>query len=297
MAHRVGLRCFALALLATWCLFSLLHVQAQQCIDTQPAHNPAHEKITVVGVEFKGEDPLSDELRAQLVRDIQHSELLVTPDQDDSYWVFNLVEIPIKTALQNRGYFKCAVEGTPFLVRAGAHERRYVVRVAIESGAQYRLNDIRIQNAKLFSLTELRNLIPLHTGDIVDFSKVQFGMGSIHDLYASRGYIDTGMGLDSEINEEDSSLMDLVLTVWESDRQYHVGRVEILGLARSAKNLLMSQVEPGQVFDGVSFNGFFEENKSLLPSEVSLQDAIRVRRDLSDNTVEIVVDFRCCPSP
>src|SRR5437867_6329419 len=37
-------------------------------------------KITIIGVEFEGETPLSDALRAQLVEDIEHSELWVTPE-------------------------------------------------------------------------------------------------------------------------------------------------------------------------------------------------------------------------
>jgi hypothetical protein len=94
---------------------------------------------------------------------------------------------------------------------------------------------------------------------------------------AGRGFID--MVPWPEINIDVKNLLIDVLFKVDEGKQYHVRDVEIHGIDPQAEQALKSQFGYGQVFDVAPFRNFFEEHKSGLPTDVSLDDAIQVRRD------------------
>lgn len=72
--------------------------------------------------------------------------------------------------------------------------------------------------------------------------------------------------------------------------------LETHGLAPKTERLLKSRLEPGQVFDSVALRKFFDEQKAALPWGASLNEAIHVRRDIGDASVDLTVDFRPGPT-
>src|SRR6267142_1073691 len=139
MIGRICVRFGILALVGTVCFSRLGHAQSQGCADsTPPSLAPVQEtKISIVDVEFQGENPLSDALRAKLATNIKQDHLWVTPEKSDSSWI-DWANYPIRKALNNQGYFKASVEGTPYLVRALPAERLYVLSVVVESGPKFK---------------------------------------------------------------------------------------------------------------------------------------------------------------
>jgi outer membrane protein assembly factor BamA len=250
-------------------------------------------KITVTDVEFRGDNPLPDTIRAQLVRDIQQLNLTVALPEADSGWLFE-VENPIREAMRSLGYFKVLVTATAYLVLAASHERRYVVSVEIESGPQYRLGELQVSGATVFPADELRDQFLLHRGELFDVGKIRHGLESIGRLYGSKGYIDVTPEPDTAVDGE-NGIIDVLVKVDEGG-QYDIRMVETHGLDPKTERLLKSRFEPGQVFDSVAFRKFFDEQKAALPRGVSLNDAIHVRRDIGDATVDLNVDFRPCPA-
>ena len=250
-------------------------------------------KITVTDVEFRGDNPLPDTIQAQLVRDIQQLNLTIALSEADSGWLFEVVN-PIREAMRSLGYFKALVTATPYLVLAASQERRYVVSVEIESGPQYRLGELQVSGATVFPADELRDQFLLHRGELFDVTKIRQGMESIGRLYGSEGYIDVTPEPDTTVDEE-NGIIDLLIKVDEGG-QYHVRMVETHGLDPKTERLLKSRFEPGQVFDSLAFRRFFDEQKAALPRGVSLNDAIQVRRDVRDASVDLSVDLRPCPT-
>lgn len=209
MTCRISLRFGVLVLLGTVCSSRLAFALSQGCVDrAPPSRVPVQEtKISIVGVEFQDENPLSDELRVQLVKDIQQQERWVTPEGPDSSWVDDAL-FPIKDELRKQGYFQPYVVGTPYLVRALASERRYILRVVIESGPKYRLGKIKfasVSNTPLaFTEALLRQQIALQEGEPFNVPKIRDGIEAIGKLYNSKGYIDATPEPDSTIDEEGS---------------------------------------------------------------------------------------------
>jgi hypothetical protein len=254
-------------------------------------------KISITGLEFQGEDPLSDVLRAQLVKDIQQNDRWVTAEQPDSSWVVEALE-PMRDALRKQGYFKADVEGTPYLVLAQSNERRYVLSVAIESGPQYRLGKLRFASATetplVFSESLLRKQIPLQEGQLFDVSKIREGLEAIGRLYGSKGYIDATPEPDTTVDGE-SSTIDLLIKV-DEQRPYIIREIEIVGLDAKTRKELQTPQEDGDRFVPPLWREFFDGCKAHLPADASLNKNMQVRRDIANGTVDIILDFRLCPN-
>ena len=288
------LRSGLLALLVVLISSRLTCAQSSECIDhsTTVSHELKQIKINIVGVEFRGENSLSDALRSQLADTIQRSNITVSPEEPDTDWANGLRAVTINKALHTQGYFRASTEVTPYLVKAESEQRSYIVIFTIEDGPQYRIGEMQVRDATVFAPTELREQIPLKPGEVFDEAKVWQGIKSITRLYGAKGYIDMTAGLTAGIDES-RGLINASVELREGT-QYRVGTVKILGLGRNSENRLKSLWEPGQVFDSQSLENFVKENKSLLPIDASAQNDITVRRDSDDGTVEITLDFRRC---
>jgi hypothetical protein len=51
----------------------------------------------------------------------------------------------------------------------------------------------------------------------------------------------------------------------DQQKQFRVGRIEVLGLDRNKETLLKWKLKPGDVFNVELFEDFFKDNKSLFP--------------------------------
>jgi outer membrane protein assembly factor BamA len=97
------------------------------------------------------------------------------------------IESLIQETLQKQGYFQVLQPSTPYLIRAEAHERHYVVNVEIDGGPRYRLDEIHLSGGTVFAEAELRAQFSLHHGDLFDVSELRKGMESMASLYSRVG--------------------------------------------------------------------------------------------------------------
>jgi len=299
MACRIFLRLGIVILLGTPCWFHPVNAQSQSCAETAPpSRAPVQKtKITIIGVEFNGETPVSEALRAQLVEEIKRSELWVTPEELDSSWVSQALN-PIREVIRSQGYFRTDVEGTPYLVRAEAKERLYVLRVTIDRGPQYKLGNLRFASASELPLviTEalLRQQIQLHEGDLFDVSKIHEGLEAIGRLYGSKGYIDATPEPDTTIDESGSRI-DLLIKV-DEQKPCRISKIEVLGLGPAAQKYLRIPQEIGEVFNSILWRDFFKDNGPHLPADASQDKNLRMRRNVDNGTLDVTFDFRPCPN-
>lgn len=290
----MSLRSGLLALLVVLISSRLTCAQSPECVDhsSTVSHESEKIKINIVGVEFRGENSLSDAVRSQLVDAVQRSNIRVSPEEPDTDWANRLRAATINKALHAQGYFKASTEVTPYLVKAEPDQRAYIVSFTIDDGPQYRVRTLQVVNATVFEPAQLREQIPLEAGEIHNPDKIWDGIKSIVRLYVSKGYIDTTAGITTSVDHS-KRLVDIFVEVHEG-KQYRVSTVKILGLGLKAENLMRSILEPGQIFDGPSLSAALKENRDLLPADASASKDIAIRRDVNDGTVDIILDFRRC---
>jgi len=292
------LRLGILVLLTNLCSSHLLLAQSQACADSASPPAPVQEtKISIVDVEFHGENPLSDALRAKLAKSIKQDHLWVTPGKSDSSWIDGAI-YPVRETLNNQGYFKASVEGTPYLVRALPAERLYVLSVVVESGPKFKLGKMHFATASetplVFPEALLRQQVPMQEGEVFNVSKIREGLEAIGRLYGSKGYIDATPVPETTIDEE-GSRVDLMIKVDEQN-PYHISKIEVLGLGPAAQKHLSVPQETGDVFNLILWRDFFKDNGPHLPADASQDKNLRIRRNVDNGTLDITFDFRACPS-
>jgi Surface antigen variable number repeat len=285
-----------LALIAALSFCPALSAQSAEC---NPALATGAEQIiqdstiTFSSVDFRNENPLSEDARAVLVKLITTLKLSVRSDEPDSDWLALAVD-PIRLVLQEQGYYLSQVEGALTLVRSKEFEREYALNITINAGTQYRLGEIRITDATIFSAGELREQFELHPADWFDARKIFAGTEAIRRLYSDRGYVD--QNLEPQISVDDEHhLINFTAKVNEGI-QYHVGRIRILGLPPGMSGSLKSRPQAGAIFDRSSFDRFMVDNRAMLPEDASVESNLRLDRDTFNRSLEVVLDFRhACP--
>lgn len=287
-----------LVLLTNLCSSHLLLAQSQACADSAslPPTAVQETKISIVDVEFQGENPLSDALRAKLAKSIQQDHLWVTPEKSDSSWTDGVI-YPIREALNKQGYFKASVEGTPYLVRALPAERLYVLSVVVESGPKFKLGKMRFASASetplVFPEALLRQQIPMQEGEVFDVSKIRDGLDTIGRLYGSKGYIDATPEPDTTIDEEGSRI-DLLIKV-DQQQPYRIAKATFLGWGADAQDEPKLPQKNGDLFNSALWQDFFKDNKTLLPPDASPEKNMQIQKNVPAATLDITFDFRPCP--
>jgi outer membrane protein assembly factor BamA len=140
-----------------------------------PARAPSAPTVVVRDVQFKGE------LGVPVTELQEYMQFLKGHALEESK-ILKQSDYAIGSALRHRGFLKAQVV-TQIQRPASRRPKNVVVLlVTIHAGLPYRIKEIGFSGlASEFSLTELRNAIPLRLGDIADAEQLGVGM---HNLLA-----------------------------------------------------------------------------------------------------------------
>lgn len=169
----------------------------------------------------------------------------------------------IRQALRNRGYFKAlADEAEISSARDGGVGAD--VRVKVNEGRQYRLGEIRVQKATVFSSSTLRNLFHLQRGELFNAEKVGRGIEAMRELYGTRGYVNF-VATPIPMIDESRGTIDLVVDVDEG-KPLDFGKLYLEGIEpyTGAVQALMNSWKPfeGKRFNSAELRRWFAENRS-----------------------------------
>jgi hypothetical protein len=117
-------------------------------------------------------------------------------------------------------------------------------------------------------------------------------------LYNFRGFINFTAVPQPEVDGDPGGFPQISLVVnLDQKKQFHIRNVEIVGLDLRLETRLRGLVRPGEVYNSEVLADFIKENKSVLPSGLSLDDAKQVLRNVKAGIVDLAFDFRTCSSP
>jgi hypothetical protein len=303
--RRMLLRFGILTLTASQPLFVPLFAQSDACpptdlaqTDLSAAQNDAGLKEITDAVEFHGDNPLSDAQQSKLIKQIQELSGSWTSVATNGDWV-EFAAQDVRGELQAAGYFKAIVNAKPFLIRADKLELHFVLRIELESGIQYRLGNVRIENVDPdvplnFSATLLRQQFDVKSGDLFDVSRIRQFLERLTGLYGSKGYIDMVATPETQPRDPDSRI-DLSIKIDEGS-PYRIARIEVLGASAQEAQDLQPPQAAGEILDRALWPKFFESHKSQLRG-ANPDQILQIARRPRNHTVNLTLDFRSCAEP
>ena len=95
--------------------------------------------------------------------------------------------------------------------------------------------------------------------------------------------------------EIDENLQRVSIVVkLDEEKQYSIGKLDFLGHSPSLEAELRAILPTGAIFSGEALQHFYDQNRSVLPWH--FQEGVNFVRDEETGTVDLVFDFRPCPS-
>jgi outer membrane translocation and assembly module TamA len=270
-----------------------------QEIREMQAPEPPLMRVHVIRVQFDPDGVIPEDIREEISTQLRTQ--LFERYASAAYLedlAGEIAEVGVMGALQNRGYFRTrATAKVTRLEREGA-DVNVAVAISVALGTQYRTGDVRVESADedvrlAISAEVLRELIPLHSGELFSAEKVRTGMETLTRAYSREGYVDMVAEPKTAIHEG-LKTVDLMYRI-DQGIQYRVARVGFLGVnSVTGDELWRSLPKSGDIFDGSRLEEFFRLNWAILPPDAT-RDDVTVARDVRTRTVAILFDFRKCP--
>lgn len=248
-----------------------------------------YRKVIVERLEFDKPVELSTADIDQLVAEANRAEWDAAQDR----WLDSFAEIQLRSAWQDRGYFKVALDPQAKSLGGDAASERFLVEVRVlNEGPQYHLGNVQFTAGTVFQDWELREALPMREGDIFNVESVRKGIAALTKLYASCGYIDFTAVPDTVI-DDDPQRISLIMYL-DEQKQYRIGHLDIIGADPTLDARLRSIIIPGAIFDPVGLEDFAKQNLTTLPPR--FLDRMEARRNSRTGIVDISFDLSPCPN-
>jgi outer membrane protein insertion porin family len=146
----------------------------------------------------------------------------------------------VRGFLQSQGYLS-AKAGEP---KTQENEKSLTVTFPIEEGTLYRLGNINIKGAKVFTSEQLLEKLNLKTGDIADGQELQKWLFErVKKLYEDNGYVQGNVELEPtfkpDAEKSNEGIADLEVVVDEGQR-FTINRIEFIGNGQTSNQILRS---------------------------------------------------------
>lgn len=195
--------------------------------------------------------------------------------------------------LRGKGYLQAAVN-EPKLSET-EHEAKVVMTV--DEGTLYRIGEVKIQGAKVFSPERIMEVLDFRTGEIANSNALMDGLSErLKKGYAGKGYIRYDYEVQTDFKtsasgEANEGIVDLTITINEG-QQFTIRKIEFAGNEITPDDVLRRKllIREGRIFNQELYEGSLKRlNQSGLFEEVTEKD-VSWRTD--DETPELDLIIR-----
>ncbi len=260
--------------------------------------------------------PESD--REQFVSSLKQKILFDTPGWVGVIWTGALI------LWQEHGYFQVDVKPEAQIFSVDAEGEHVFVTIHVSEGPKrwlkqirFREKDIAVPDSQMsisesrplqegrpsldkrevaanvhpppaFPSEQLRKLIPMQDGDVFNMTQLREGFNALQKLYVSEGYLDFSLTPLFELDDKDHSVS--VTVELDEGKQFHVGKVEGLGIDAALVETLQVALPKGDIFRQASVDAAL---KSALPDAPT--GRVALHKTGREGAVDITFDLRRCP--
>jgi hypothetical protein len=261
----------------------------------ESADTKSDKTFVIDTVDFDGPITMPEPARRKLIDDLTKTEFHGSPDRPV---LDKIAEANIRGTWQDEGYFTVSDTVTAEDLGGDADHRHIALKVHVDEGLRYTLGKLEFRSSDpdaplVFTTEQLRNMFPLKEGDVFDASKIRGSLDAYQKLFAAQGYIDFTVEPEFDVNHANQRI-GLTLSL-DQQKQLHIATIQVDNSNARIESILRSMMKPGDLFDYDVVKKFFEENKSELPPNASIDENVHMVRNVRDGTVSLRFDFFTCP--
>lgn len=213
----------------------------------------------------------------------------------------------IQVFYQEHGYFTAHVTDSTVTMRKTGGQGMHIplfhpnkpgtvadVKISLEEGKLYHLNNITFTGVKFFRTPEalMTPLFGMSKGDVFSTAKLRKGLDNMRKLYGDFGFID--FVAEPSFDPSPDGKMDMSLSVDEG-HQFFVRRIDFSGNTTTRDKVIRRQllIDEGQIFNNRLWElsilrlnqlGYFEPLKADTDADI--------KRDTRTNTVDITLKVK-----
>ena len=160
----------------------------------------------------------------------------------------------------------------------------------VEPGTRYYYSGLAINGVTAFPPQQVRDLIPIHPNDPVDYDKLKAGLDGIRQLYACSGFLDANPVVEENYHRATHTLF-FTVTMKEGEVSTISG-VKVVGLESALvdKVITLPELQPKSVFSSCNIR---EAIRAFWPAKDSSSESSFLVRDETEapHRVRVVIDF------
>jgi outer membrane protein insertion porin family len=148
--------------------------------------------------------------------------------------------------MQNRGYADAKVS-----IRAdeSTKEGKIVVVITLDRGPLFHFGKVTFTGNTRFESSDIEKLFSIHPGDVYSPDKVRETAQGIKDLYGRKGFIETNVQYETQIDpKKDAYNINFLI---EESEEYKIGLIRVFGNVQTQTHVILreSLLVPGETFD------------------------------------------------
>ncbi len=233
---------------------------------------PENKMKLIISVE-RGTPILVSEIRFEGLEKLTNQELVTNllGCLVDNWIVYDerryeyCVQKHTRDYLSGKGFFQAKIRK----VLPEKSQSSYIVKIFVNEGVRYRIGEIYIKNAKVFSQNEIIEMLGINVGDVANGTKIrEFLFNDLKDKYADKGYIDFDVELNPQyiepIAEGLDATVNIDITIYEG-KQFKVGRINFKGISEEEEQRLrdLFVLKEGEIYSQSKFEEGLKKINSL----------------------------------
>ena len=153
----------------------------------------------------------------------------------------------------NKGFLDVDIDDSALAIDF-ISKKKIRISIPVFEGQRYFVGKMSVENATIFTESELLSSVKLKPGDVFSPEAVDKAASTVSEYFTSRGYLETRVRAERVSNMETREI-DLVFRVRESSK-FYVESIEVEGNTKSKSKVIMRELalRPGDVFDLTKMN-------------------------------------------
>ncbi|PYS09177.1 MAG: outer membrane protein assembly factor BamA [Acidobacteria bacterium] len=164
---------------------------------------------------------------------------------------------------------------------------RYYITIKIEENNQYRVGNVKVTGARLFSEPAIKGMLDMAPGEVFNEQRLRQSIENLKKQYGSRGYINF-TAVPVQGFDEANKLINLNVNI-EEDRRFYVNRISFTGNTTTRDRVIRREI---MVNEGEVFNSMLWDTSMQRLNQLGYFDPIRPEDvELKPSATEPEVDI------